>query len=596
MKAASFTSWEINDTTMPLLFLIQSMEEMLFPYGHDSYKVPALNFHFICVEILSCIEKIEYEVVDKGNMKPLFEELEAMFGMDDIAKKLYGHDFSSLFYAKNDKGEYNRDISQLRKNPSDEISIKRIQRTISFLLDDMNINDKYFNTLKNEISDVLHCGQISVSEQKRILSLSRLFLTEVINRGYSQEYVYSCIRERYYSDKNTISNIDEELDYIWNLFSFENKKYRVILPVKRAETKKYLTHFQNVEIRENDMKYFGNSCRWIVVVDVEAYEPQKAREEATALIELFAGLKQYSRHKSRVFYANQAIVQDLETGKDFILKKPVQLMSRRREKNEQLVFAQIGELILTFPVIGEKMINVINLHTSALESTNVSNQLLNLWTIVEVLVEVDKRYSYNKITQISNTLTTVLNSSYIKSLVEQLSLDLSHCVNEFADILDAIDTTGDEIIKLTALLVLPQYQENKELLLGKLNEYPLLVYRIKHYSDIFSNRRNLKEYLNTHRKRLEWQIIRIYRNRNMIVHDGTHFPYIDVIVQNLHYYIDTLIDCIIYYVDKGYGSLESIYTYMGHNEYQNCLLFEKKDDDNKDLAIMDDFIHVVLGE
>ncbi len=77
------------------------------------------------------------------------------------------------------------------------------------------------------------------------------------------------------------------------------------------------------------------------------------------------------------------------------------------------------------------MVNAINLHSSAMESRNVSNQLLNLWTIVEVLVGIEKHNSYSKIIQISNTLTTVLNSSYIKSLVDQLLFDLNHCCEDF---------------------------------------------------------------------------------------------------------------------------------------------------------------------
>ena len=43
MKAYSFENWIIDSKTTPFLFFIQSVEEMLFPYGHDSYKVPTLN-------------------------------------------------------------------------------------------------------------------------------------------------------------------------------------------------------------------------------------------------------------------------------------------------------------------------------------------------------------------------------------------------------------------------------------------------------------------------------------------------------------------------------------------------------------------------
>ena len=100
MKAFSFENWKIQTNTTQFLFFVQSMEEMLFHYGHDSYKVPALNFHFLCMEILSSIQKIEKDIIDKGNMRPLFDELESMFSSDYIATKLYGRDFYSLFYHK----------------------------------------------------------------------------------------------------------------------------------------------------------------------------------------------------------------------------------------------------------------------------------------------------------------------------------------------------------------------------------------------------------------------------------------------------------------------------------------------------------------
>lgn len=46
MKAFEFPRWASAPSNKGLLFFAQSMEEMLFHYGHDSLKVPALNFRF----------------------------------------------------------------------------------------------------------------------------------------------------------------------------------------------------------------------------------------------------------------------------------------------------------------------------------------------------------------------------------------------------------------------------------------------------------------------------------------------------------------------------------------------------------------------
>ena len=80
----------------------------------------------------------------------------------------------------------------------------------------------------------------------------------------------------------------------------------------------------------------------------------------------------------------------------------------------------------------------------------------------------------------------------------------------------------------------------------------------------------------------------------MIVHDGSHFPYIDLIVQNLHFYIDALMDTINFYVGKGYTSLEVIYALLNRKEFEYQKNLEKKD--NNSLSINDDYVAIVLGD
>lgn len=595
MKAYSFENWTIDAKTTSFLFFVQSVEEMLFPYGHDSYKVPTLNFHFLCREILQTIDKIEDDVIDKGNMRPLFEELSAMLINDKVAEKLYGTNFNRLFFCKNDKGEYSRDNSNLNKDPGSEISLKVIQKTLQFLVNDMTLGDKYLQTLRNEIEIILKKDTFEIDDAQRLSGLSRILLTELINRGYSQDYIYSKIKEKYYSEEQQIEDALNEMEYFWNMFSFEEHKYSVTLPVKKADVKKLLSHFQGIEITDNLSKLFGNSCRWLAKMEVEALDPQSARDKVCELTSLFLSLKQYNSHVSRSFYTKQAIVVDLDDNKEYFLSKPVTVLSRGVTKSEEQIYRCIGEMLQSFPIIGEKMINAINLHSSAMESNNISNQLLNLWTIVEVLVEVDKRYSYSKITQISNIITTVQNTLYIKSLIEQLVLDLKHCCLDINSHLEKITKGSNDTEKMVALLVLQEFEENKKDLIDSLPNYPLLRYRIAHYSKQFSDRQELKKVLANHRKRLEWQIMRIYRNRNMIVHDGSHFPYIDLIVQNLHFYVDNLIDTINYYVGKGYESLDIIYTMLSNKEFSYQMLLEKTDNNKKTLPIGEDYIGVVLG-
>ena len=81
----------------------------------------------------------------------------------------------------------------------------------------------------------------------------------------------------------------------------------------------------------------------------------------------------------------------------------------------------------------------------------------------------------------------------------------------------------------------------------------------------------------------------------MIVHDGTHSPYINIIVQNLHFYVDTLIDTINAYANNGYTGIDTIYSAIQKEELDHLLILEEKIDKNTPAPITNNFSSIILG-
>jgi len=595
MKSFNFSHWKLEETGPGLLFFCQTLEEMLFHYGHDSLKVPALNFHFLCVEIRNTIMKINNDVVDKGNMRPLLEELKDAFVHDTIAQRLFGDDFDSLFFIKNAGGEIQRNCSEIFKDPSCEASIKRIERVINYLLSEMNRDRQYYSLLQAAITDTIKTYPFEIDEQSRLYQLSRMLLTELINQSYSQEYIYWVVNDVFYNYHRLVETVDESLSLFWSSFDFEEKEYVVVLPLKTSLSK-HLSNFENVTVKSNEQGMFDSSCKQIVELTIEARDPYRAQSHALALVSFFASLLQYNNHKSRSFTADKAIVTLKGTEKVYRLQSPITPLRRGNTLSEAENTQKIEMMVNNFSFSPMKLINVIDLHSSALNSSDIGNQLLNLWTIIEVLVPTEPKHSYSKINQICNAVTSVLNAQYSLSLVKQLLADLHRCVPDtIEEQLIGITKGANDIEKLAAILVLPEFQGAQTVIISSLASYPLLQYRITYYSKILSDRAELKSFLIAHRKRLSWQIMRIYRNRNMIVHDGSHFPYADIIVQNLHYYVDTIIDTINLYAGNGYKSINTIFTAIQQKEYRYQLLLEQKDAGGKWEKVGSDFVSVVFG-
>lgn len=545
MKPFNFSHWNLSETSRGLLFFAQSLEEMLFHYGHDSLKVPALNFHFLCIEIHRIMKKIDAGVVDKGNMRPLIEELRESFNQDIIAQKIFGEDFYCLFFSKNANGEIHRDCSDIFKDPTSDASIKQIKHVINFFLAEMTLHETYYNLLKLSITETVKTYPFGQSEMGRLYQLSRSLLSELINSSYSQEYIYWVVNDTFYNHTRQINNIDEILEFFWSSFDFKEKEYLVVLPLSQPSLRKHLSSFQNVSIRKNKDKLFGGSCEWTITLEIEAVDQYDAQSRAVTLVSFFVSLLQYNNHKSQSYSATEARVTLKGSDKSFNLQTPITPLKRGKDLPDEKNNEKMALMVNNFAFLPSMLVSIIELHSSAINSADMGNQLLNLWTIVEVLVPTESKGSFSKINQICNVITSILNAQYVGSLIEQVLIDLRHCIPDIIKAqLDNVSKGQNDVEKIAAILVLPEYQTERNNIANALDSYPLMQYRMQHYLTIFSNRVQLKNLLVAHRKRLSWHIMRIYRTRNMIVHDGTHFPYIDIIVQNLHHYVDTLIDTI----------------------------------------------------
>jgi hypothetical protein len=58
---------------------------------------------------------------------------------------------------------------------------------------------------------------------------------------------------------------------------------------------------------------------------------------------------------------------------------------------------------------------------------------------------------------------------------------------------------------------------------------------------LVSNQKNIIDALDAHQTRLAWQIRRIYRTRNIIVHSGKTPSYTKALIEHSHDYLDTVL-------------------------------------------------------
>lgn len=565
MKKREYFHWKKTKYFQGVLLFAQVIEECSFSYSFESYKAPALNCHYLCYDINYTARDIDAKVLMDGNFIPLAEEFEQMLNDDLFIGEIIS-DRGSILLTKNKKADY-YDLSQ----ETLAAKIKNYPELAQFIKDLCENQNNYAQKLLKIICDNIKEENLSQENKSAIYWASRMFVTELINYGYNKQYIYSCVEKMFFDPQKTVNCDISDIVNFFNCFLGNQETYRVVFGVnkKAALLFNQLKNFKvNTPTREEKALFnkYKKGDR-VVSVEVGALDPFAAFETAVKHVERIISVHKINQHDSRLYVSNKGCVAQKNNNDEFeasiVIHAPQNLMKRKGNTSD--IHAFIQDFVFLDSIEPPKsFFRAVALHNGAIESHDLSNQLLNLWTIVEVLIS-NKRDNEDRINTICNVLCSVLNRSYMYSCLEQLLHDINNCTDSemVNDILSKIEPQGellDSIEKFALLLSLQENATKLEEVLNILDDYPLLVYRIKFYSEeVFQTSKTIYDFLKRHEKRIRWHIMRIYRNRNMIVHNGSYLPYVDVIAENLHFYVDELLDLLLEYYHIGITDNTSIY-------------------------------------
>ena len=88
----------------------------------------------------------------------------------------------------------------------------------------------------------------------------------------------------------------------------------------------------------------------------------------------------------------------------------------------------------------------------------------------------------------------------------------------------------------------PKVADLRDELVNIAMRHPFLRYRINSFEESFASVGATRRTLDAHRKKLDWQIRRIYRVRNEIVHADNTQADVDSLVAHAHEYLISLMD------------------------------------------------------
>lgn len=571
MKKSDFSNINPSPFRINFIMFIETLEEVLFYYSFESYKLPALNAHYLCRDILTAKNNIDNNLITEGNFIPLAEEFEKMLETDIVLRK-FMPEIDTLLKRRDKLGNT---VDYTKADLKAKIS--KYSEAARYICDVCQANNMYLTTIFDMIMENIFVANPDANTWDNIYYLTRSLATELVNGGYSPEYISVVLKDTFQCKTKKVDCERQYLIDFFNNFTFEERIYQVIFGINTgtAEILKHVKKGASIAQPSDALKRkleLKHRSDQIITINLKGLDKHEAADAANNFINTVIGLHRISQHHKPTYVKAIAVVNEMEetpnglkelSSSTIHLRKNVLL----RAKNEnQIQSSFYDEQLLNEIDPPATFFRAVGLHNSALDSKEPTNQLLDLWTAVETLIGF-KAGDADKINVICEILASILNRAYLYSQISQLHADILAVLDGDDSFLS--DVSGDEqpTCKLAKILCIDSFASSYSKLLTMLDEYPLLQYRVKRFSAIvFKDSKSIFDELTRHRAKIRWQIMRIYRNRNMIVHNGNHMPYLHIILGNLHYYVDAMFDVLIEYYHIGIARNQSIFYHIQKEE------------------------------
>lgn len=550
MKRGFIDKWTNVSGCQNLLFFAQLLNELIFDYSIPSNRLATLNSHYLCLDAMSAISDVEQHGVPEGTIKPIVEELYNSL-CKDHAFDLSETKPSDLFI-KQEANTFKKIYNTKDLNFDDS---KKIVTAIYYKYFNENA---YFELIKVRIIEIVERN--NTEEQDVLLQLTKSFVTELVNSGYSNQYIYDQMTYSFFNKKVYVDK-PQDIHRFTDSFDFKQKEYSVLFIANKSYsnivgkydmysiqnqilTKTQLELEKTYLKKEDDENYF-------VVNSINALDQYTAIENVISILDIQISFYRLNNHND-VFDTSKLKWCVYDKANYFsIYKRPKNSVKKAKTVSAKLIDKNIEKVnIATSLAIesdvsyGHALISAVTFHSLSIDASSKENQLLDLWAIFETLLDISQKHTGDRIQQVIKYLIPVLKQKYLFSLFEQLSNDIKNYSEKIYDYI--VDKNTDTpILAITEFCLLEDNEAKRNYVFSQLDDFPLLKERICYYNRVLKTNNDVFEFVLKHTQRLEWQIMRIYRNRNLVIHNGRSMPYLPLLIENLHSYVDEFLKFII---------------------------------------------------
>lgn len=545
MRNLETKHWKSTNELEGLLFFAQIVDEMLFDYTLDSYQPLALNSRLLCIECFETIEEVKNGYIPQKSLQSVIEELKWSLSNDIAAEAIFGT-------------KYKLYVEKLKPT---EIKLNELDNIVSFFYTSFR-GRKYLEKIMQLLIEFIIEGK----QKNKIRLLANSFVSELINYGYNPNYIdyqnFHFFFNPIKREKIDNSSIVEEF---FKIFDFESKEFTVVFigGIIFRNFKNTLNSF-NIVVTKNyncfsgmtEDKQFEKSRKsnesFIICSKVNAFDHHSARTKAEDLIGQISGIFNFYHHKVKPEILDKTVVCRIVDNYVVIIDKPTKSILKAKFDEYPVDAAKSVDKTLTNLKLSTestyRFARSIDLHSAALTTNALENQLLDLWAALETLLPKSLESNKDRIVQICEALIPFLQLNYTHKQLNQLLKDMiAWDKQKTLKLLDKIPNAKDmsELEKIAAFVSLDSSLDLRKEAYTELNKFPLLKNRLYNLHETFKSTEAIEKLLKTHEMKINWHLRRIYRIRGLIVHSGKYPSYTSILIENLHTYLDLFLNKLI---------------------------------------------------
>lgn len=528
-------SYEVNP--LERLFIDKALE-LLYPNTIDSFRLRLHNPKTLIEELISvCQSSLSGVLTNNEYAEATSKEL----------VKAIKDDNHGLSFIKVDKKYFTSILSNRNKNNYNLV----IQSCKLVLRDNINYSVGLYDELERITSS--YSEETEFGTKKRILVLLNHLLVELVNKGYTKQFLYNFFQVMFVRDSHEQQSFAERLEVFKELITREEEEYTVIYNILgrdfkfeefvkiNSEYSKINKRFRiltrpTVPDRVNDFLESHKEDN-LIYLKVRAKDYLKAIEMSMETIS--KDLDIYHLGFNKHFYkidSQCAVIGTINTMKsstypsnfriDGYIRSNMQVFEILLEKINKIKQNKVDKDSY------DKIISAIRYYRTGSESPELETKLLNYWIGLEYIFTAFNNEE-KTIDRIRNYFVKCHSLIYIKRNLHDFHKALRRLEIE-------IDGMNSDLNYLGV------FRNYDEICNGSDNE--LVKFRAKFFQKWVESPGNITHALKNHQENLNWNLTRLYRIRNEIVHNAAIKKGIHIHISHLKYYLTFILNSILDYM------------------------------------------------